>query len=56
MGTLTAELKVRIEQADKDELEQRAERIDRKPAALVRRYIREGLERDRQAEEVRRDG
>ena len=56
MGTLTAELKVRVDPADKAELEQRAERNDRTPAALVRRYIREGLERDRQAEEVRRDG
>lgn len=47
MSGLTAELKVRLEQDTKTALEEQAARIDRKPAELARRYIRDGLERDR---------
>lgn len=46
MATLDAELKVRLEAALKRLLEVKAGRDDRTPAAIARRYIREGLERD----------
>lgn len=49
---LTEPLATRLSLEERQELEQRAEREDRSVAYLIRRYIREGLERDRQAEEA----
>lgn len=46
MSRLTETLKTRVEAELRERLEQEAERQERTPAALQRRYLREGLERD----------
>ena len=45
-SNLDAQLKIRLATATKRELEELAHRLDRTPAALARRLIREGLERE----------
>jgi predicted HicB family RNase H-like nuclease len=45
--TFSATVKARVEAELRDELEAEAERQERPVGNLVRRYLREGLERDR---------
>ena len=45
--TLTEGLRVNVTEADRMALERLAERDDRSVAAVVRRFIREGLEREK---------
>lgn len=47
---LTEDLRVRVDEATRGELEEVAEREERSLAQVIRRYIRQGLERDRSAE------
>lgn len=50
-NTLTEDLRVRVNETTRRELEDIAERDERSVAAVIRRFIREGLERAR--DEVR---
>jgi predicted transcriptional regulator len=52
MAALTEELKIRIEAETKAALERQAQADDRTPAAIARRFIREGLIRAGQLEEA----
>lgn len=52
MAGLDAEIKVRLEQEAKDALERLAAVEDRKPMAIARRLIREGLVRAGELEEA----
>lgn len=52
-GHLTENVRVRIDQELRRELERQAATLERKPAELARMLIREGLER-RKAETARR--
>ena len=50
--TLTEGLRVNVTVAQREALEAIADRDDRSVAAVVRRFIREGLERDAANQEV----
>ena len=47
MSPLVATLKVRVEEAQREQLEAEAARRGVRPATLLRIYLRDGLERDR---------
>lgn len=47
MTPLVATLKVRVEEAQREQLEEEAARQGVKPATLLRIYLRDGLARDR---------
>lgn len=47
MSALNATVRARVEQELRDAVLEECERQDRSESALVRRYVREGVERDR---------
>jgi hypothetical protein len=49
---LTEDLRIRVDEATRQALEERAVEEERSMAQIVRRYIRQGLDRDRAAEPV----
>lgn len=46
MSRLTETVKTRVEPELREQIESEAQRQERTPASLLRRYVREGIERD----------
>ncbi len=51
-NALTERIEVRLDAETKQELEEKAEREDRKPASVARRLIKAGLAAEREQERV----
>lgn len=51
-GDLTEDLRVRVNETTREQLEALAEREERSIAQVIRRFIRQGLERERAEDEV----
>lgn len=51
-GNLSEDLRVRVNEETRKALEELAEREERSVAQVIRRFVREGLERSAEKEEV----